>query len=454
MSDDFPDSSVGRPNYRNLGIRRMTKAPLIAVGVMGVVVAGVVVYTAVQKADRAGHIAAVKKTTTETEATAPPLTPGVPTHGTIRAKLPPSPSIVSPSKAAGVSPSMAGDKIQSAKSKADTERDTMVREAWIAYIQGLIHHNVHVTNRERLALSSATDISAASPLSAALGGAASGAHVSDPVSPAGDPPNGSEAVTGTMAGNVGGGPLGGFGGFGGYGQAGIAPGLGGATSGAGFNGESGKSAFLGALRGNPDYLPTTRQAPISPDVLRAGAVIPAVMIGGINSDLPGQIIAEVSQNVYNTANGNILLIPQGAKLVGTYDNQVSQGQTRVLVAWTRIIYPDGSSLDIGSMPGADQAGYGGFHDEVNNHYFRIFGDALLLSLFSAGVQLSQPQANGNSVYSSQQVISGALGQQLGETGQNLINRDINIQPTLKIRPGYKFDVMVTRDLVIQPWSGK
>jgi hypothetical protein len=213
-----------------------------------------------------------------------------------------------------------------------------------------------------------------------------------------------------------------------------------------------KSSYLGKLRDNPDYLPTGREAPISPNVLRAGSVIPAVMETGIDSDLPGQILARVASNVYNTPDGSQVLVPQGAELIGTYDDQVANGQSRVLVVWNRIIYPDGSSLDIDSMPGSSPSGYAGFHDQVNNHYFRIFGDALLMSVFSAGVQLSQPQASPNSTYSSQQVIAGSLGQQLGQTGQNLINRDIGIAPTLKIRQGYKFDVMITRDLVIKPWQ--
>jgi type IV secretion system protein VirB10 len=163
---------------------------------------------------------------------------------------------------------------------------------------------------------------------------------------------------------------------------------------------------------------------VSPFELKTGTVIPGVMIGGINSDLPGQIVAQVRENVWDTATGHHLLIPQGARLVGTYDNQVTRGQSRVLVAWTRIIYPDGSSVDLGTMPGADQGGYAGFSDKVNNHYVRVFGDALLMSLFSAGIQLSQPKSNDsmNGGYSSQQIIAASLGQQLGQAGMQITQR--------------------------------
>ena len=216
------------------------------------------------------------------------------------------------------------------------------------------------------------------------------------------------------------------------------------------NGQNEKAGFLSQRPTVSDYLPNTREPAASPFEIRAGTVIPAVMVGGVDSDLPGQILGQVRENVYDTATGHYLLIPQGAKLVGTYDNRVTYGQSRVLVVWNRIIFPDGSSLDINGMPGADQGGYAGFYDEVNNHYIRVFGSALLLSLFSAGIQLSQPQpnANGNNVYSSQQMIAGAIGQQLGNAGLSFIQRGMNLAPTLKIRPGYLFNVMVTKDIVV------
>ena len=191
---------------------------------------------------------------------------------------------------------------------------------------------------------------------------------------------------------------------------------------------------------------------VSPFELKAGAIIPATMIGGVSSDLPGQILGQVSENVYDTATGRFILIPQGAKLVGTYDNSVTTGQERVLIAWTRIIYPDASSLDLGKMPGADEGGFAGFHDQVDDHFLKVFGNAILLSVVSAGVQLSQGNANNQtSGLTTQQTIAAALGQQLGQLGQETARRNMQVQPTLEIRPGYRFVVMVTKDIVLRPW---
>lgn len=221
------------------------------------------------------------------------------------------------------------------------------------------------------------------------------------------------------------------------------------------NGQGAKAAFLKKQPADSsNLLAATREAPLSPYEIRSGTVIPAVMIGGVNSDLPGQLLGQVSENVYDTATGQHLLIPQGAKLVGTYDNAVTYGQQRVLVVWNRIIFPDASALDLKGMPGADQSGYAGFYDQVDNHYLRVFGSAVLMSLFSAGVQLSQPQASNGENYSSSQVIAGALGQQLGQAGLATVQRNLGIAPTLTIRPGYLFTVMVTKDVVLPgTWTG-
>ncbi|OLN30177.1 Conjugative transfer protein TrbI [Desulfovibrio sp. DV] len=204
--------------------------------------------------------------------------------------------------------------------------------------------------------------------------------------------------------------------------------------------------------------PNTRMAGQRYEV-KTGAVIPAVMIGGINSDLPGQIIAQVSQNVLDTANGHFLLIPQGARLYGVYDSRIIYGQSRVLVAWNRIIFPDGSAITLESMPGTDSAGYSGFNDEVNNHYFRTFGGALLMSLITGttswAVDSMTPTSNSsNSTNSSskptlQQEMASALATQFGQTTSKLLEKNMNIKPTLEIRPGYRFNVIVTKDLVFK-----
>jgi type IV secretory pathway VirB10-like protein len=220
------------------------------------------------------------------------------------------------------------------------------------------------------------------------------------------------------------------------------------------NDQTGKQGFLAqqGSTGSSDYLNASIQHPKSPYEVIAGTVIPATMIGGINSDLPGEIIGQVRENVYDTASGNYLLIPQGSRLVGVYSSAVTYGQTRVLVAWNRLIYPNGDSIDLGQMPGSDVGGYAGFNDEVNNHYLRIFGSAVLASLFSAGAQLSQPQ-NSNGNVNSTQILAASLGQQANTVGTMLISRGLDIQPTLTIRNGNLFNIMVTKDMVLQPWQG-
>ena len=202
-------------------------------------------------------------------------------------------------------------------------------------------------------------------------------------------------------------------------------------------------------------LTAQREAPRSPYEVRAGTVIPATMIGSVNSDLPGQLLAQVSNNVYDTATGRFIVIPQGAKLLGVYNSHVTTGQERVLVAWTRIIFPDASSVDLGRMPGADEGGTAGLHDEVNNHFWKVWSNALLLSAFSAGIQLSQGNGNNQtSGLNATQTIAASTGQQMGQLGMEIARRNLQIQPTLEVRPGYRFLVQVTKDLVLRPWIAK
>ena len=179
--------------------------------------------------------------------------------------------------------------------------------------------------------------------------------------------------------------------------------------------------------------------------------MPAILISGINSELPGQIMAQVAQSVYDTPTGKHLLIPQGARLVGSYASEVAYGQSRVLIGWQRIIFPDGKALDIGSMPGADSGGYAGFYDQVNNHYLRIFGSAVLMSGVVAGISMSQNNTNtaGANQQRAGDVLSSSLGQQLGQVTAEMIQKNMNISPTLEIRPGYRFNVIVTKDLTFE-----
>jgi type IV secretion system protein TrbI len=192
------------------------------------------------------------------------------------------------------------------------------------------------------------------------------------------------------------------------------------------------------------------EAPTSPYMVRAGGVIPAVMISGVNSDLPGKLIAQVSENIYDTATHKHLLIPQGTRLFGEYDSEIEFGQERVLEAWNRLTFPDGKALDIGDMPGTDAAGYSGFQDQVNHHYMRIYGNALLMSAVLGGVALTQNQGQGSTQgaygQNSNSILSQSLGQQLGQATTRILQKNINIKPTIEVRPGYTFNVMVVKDI--------
>lgn len=195
-------------------------------------------------------------------------------------------------------------------------------------------------------------------------------------------------------------------------------------------------------------LNSTVEAPRTPFELKAGSVVPGIMISGVKPELPGQIIGQVSQDVYDTATGKYLLIPQGTRLVGVYSSNVAYGQNAVLIAWQRLTFPDGKTLDIGSMPGADSAGFAGFRDQTNNHYVRIFGSALLMSGITAGVTFSQGQQAGGpySQPTAGSVMSAALGQQLGQVSAEMIAKNLNIAPSLTIRPGYRFNITAVKDM--------
>lgn len=213
-----------------------------------------------------------------------------------------------------------------------------------------------------------------------------------------------------------------------------------------------KEAFF--ERARPDSWRLEEQrTPGLPLELKTGAVIPGVMITGVNSDLPGNLIAQVSQNVFDTATGRHLLIPRGARLYGVYDARVVYGQERVLIAWNRLIFPDGSSITLGAMPGADMGGMAGFNDQVNNHYLRIFGSAVMMSLVSGGMAYAMDGMNDstetdNGTRMSDEMTS-ALAAQLGQTATTLLQRNLSIKPTLEIRPGYRFNIVVTKDVVFR-----
>jgi type IV secretory pathway VirB10-like protein len=199
------------------------------------------------------------------------------------------------------------------------------------------------------------------------------------------------------------------------------------------------------------YASATLQSPRSPYQLMSGSIIPAALVTGIQSDLPGETIASVTENVYDSVTGRLLLIPQGSRLIGQYDSQVAYGQRRVLVVWTRLIMPDGSSIVLDRLPGADTQGYAGLEDKVNWHWGRLFAGAAVSTLLGVNAALVTNNAAGNNgsvVIATRQSAQDTVNQ----VGQELTRRNLDIQPTLTERPGLPLRIVVNRDLVLNPYG--
>jgi type IV secretion system protein TrbI len=219
------------------------------------------------------------------------------------------------------------------------------------------------------------------------------------------------------------------------------------------NGQDKKLAFVNASVDRRTVSPDRVTRPASPYVVQAGTVIPGALITGIRSDLPGQITAQVTENVYDTPTGRLLLVPQGARLIGIYDSQITFGQSRVLLVWTRLIMPNGRSIVLERQPGADVAGYAGLKDEVDNHWGELFKAAALSTLLAVGTELGEgSDTNSNNSAIIQALRHGASGS-LNQTGQQVVRRSLNIQPTLTVRSGFPVRVLVNRDLVLEPYRG-
>lgn len=196
--------------------------------------------------------------------------------------------------------------------------------------------------------------------------------------------------------------------------------------------------------------PVTGAPPQDPALL-AGTLIAASLLTGINSDLPGQILANVTENVFDTISGTVLLIPQGSRLIGRYDSQVAYGQRRVMLIWTRLIRPDGSSLVLGDLPGVDAGGEAGLEDRVDWHWSQLFKGAALASLIGVGAELASP---GRDDGSGRVIIAGrqSLEETVNQVGQQITRKNLDIKPTLTIRPGFPVRVIVGKDLPIEPYK--
>ncbi|MBN9507852.1 MAG: TrbI/VirB10 family protein, partial [Alphaproteobacteria bacterium] len=209
---------------------------------------------------------------------------------------------------------------------------------------------------------------------------------------------------------------------------------------------------LAFLNGNIDRRTTSPdrvQAPASPYVLQAGAVIPASLITGLRSDLPGEVTAQVTEDVYDSPTGKVLLIPQGSRLIGQYDAQIAFGQSRALLVWNRLIMPNGKSIVLERQPGADTEGYAGLEDEVDNHWSMLFKAAILSTILSVGAEAGTSDSENNLA----QAIRQGASQSLNQAGEQIVGRSLNIQPTITIRPGFPVRVLVTHDLVLEPYAG-
>jgi type IV secretion system protein VirB10 len=219
------------------------------------------------------------------------------------------------------------------------------------------------------------------------------------------------------------------------------------------NNQSRKNEFFESGGGEgKEYLSKPLRKPLSRYEVKAGAIIPAILVTGLNSDLPGNVIAMVKENVYDTVTGEYLLIPQGSRVLGLYDSMVSYGQKRVQVVWVRMIRPDGSSIMLENMPGVDLAGMSGYKDKVDNHFDRLVGGALLSSILSVGATISQGTYTDEASMSTQQRMAASVGQDINSTGQQITRKNLDIQPTLKIRAGMTVNILVNKDMIVDPYK--
>ncbi|WP_318479641.1 TrbI/VirB10 family protein [Photobacterium leiognathi] len=199
------------------------------------------------------------------------------------------------------------------------------------------------------------------------------------------------------------------------------------------------------------YLNNARTA-LAPHTLSVGTLLPAVTLSAINSDIAGTIKAQISESIYDSATGSTLLLPQGAQLIGQYGGQVAYGQSRLPVKWYRINFPDGSKININGMEGADSGGQNGFSGDVNNHYWRLFGQSTLLGLIGGGAAAAVSDGN-DSENSASETIANSVINQYAQTGAAVIQKNLQVSPTITVPSGYPFNIILTKDVVLPPYHG-
>ena len=216
------------------------------------------------------------------------------------------------------------------------------------------------------------------------------------------------------------------------------------------NGQVAKRQFAASAR-TDDYLTNPLQPALSPWEVKAGSIISAALVTAINSDLPGQVIAQVTEPVYDHRTGRTVLIPQGSRLIGQYDSQIAYGQNRALIAWNRIIMPDGRSINIGSMAGADLSGAAGLQDKTDGHFGQLARGVILSTLFSVGAAAAQDAGNRSSGALVINSAASGVSNSAQQVGQQITGRDLNRQPTLRVRAGWPVRVLVSKDMILAPY---
>jgi type IV secretion system protein TrbI len=210
-----------------------------------------------------------------------------------------------------------------------------------------------------------------------------------------------------------------------------------------------KAAFVNGAVDRKTVSPDRLENSVSRYIVQAGSVIPAALITGMRSDLPGQVTAQVTENVDDSPTGRYLLVPQGSKLIGTYDSQVAFGQNRLLLVWTRLMLPNGRSIVLERQPGADPQGFIGLEDEVDQHWDRLFMGAVFSTVIGIGAELGS-NANDSAIASA---LRQGSSNSLSQTGQQITQRNLNVQPTLTVHPGFPVRVIINRDLVLAAYQG-
>lgn len=462
---DNPNNSpslLGPLPRRGAGVRRLNRVPIwIGVGAI-LAVTGAVGYTYEQRA-KSNAATAHDADKVPEGATTPAVLNGAPDGGEIQSSAFRN-SVKAPLP--GAAPAPAPGPAQAAltdngQGRQEDDPATQARkQAWQTYYQQLasLQHSRMQAEQDAMKADTSSGVSQGTAQTGAGGGL--GQQIAQAQ---GSAQQAQEAATGALPGGQGaaGGiapvsAAGGYGVVGGLGAGGF--GVGGGypilpPAGPDGTGAREKQGFVNQTGnlGQSDTLAASVRDPVSPYVVTAGDVITCVAQGGENSDTPGQFVGRVSRTIYDSATGRFPLIPQGSKVIGTYDNVVSNGQSRIPTVITRIIFPDSSSIPIGAMPAADQAGYAGLHDQVDRHMWEKFGNALILALGSAGIQLSQGTGQSSNGYNAQQIGAASIGQQFGELGQEYARSGLAIPNTLTVRPGYAFVVQVTKDIVLRPY---